>query len=129
MGLAKRALWIGAFDREPFLAAILRTGLVVGIGFIFTGSLWQWQSTGQLQFEHPIQGTNILQLLIDTCSPATTLRWPQRFLHVGISVLMLIPYARALASTWYFAYVEHDFRYAIYSSCTCLLLTYALLLW
>jgi len=129
MKLTKRAIWIGTFDREPFLAAILKTGLVVGLGLLVAGSLWQWQSTGHLQFEHPLQSGNILQLLIDACRPASALRWPKRFLHVGISVLILTPYARALASTWYFGYVERDYRYAIYSGCACLLLTYILLLW
>jgi len=128
MKLIKRTIWIGTFDRESFLAAILKTGLVVGLGLLIAGSLWQRQSTGHVQFERSLQGGNILQLLIDACRPASALRWPQRFLHVGISVLILTPYVRILASAWYFGYVERNHRYAMYAGCACLLLTYILLL-
>ena len=128
MKLIKRTIWIGTFDRESFLAAILKTGLVVGLGLLIAGSLWQRQSTGHVQFERSLQGGNILQLLIDACRPTSALRWPQRFLHVGISVLILTPYARTLMSAWYFGYVERDYRYAIYSGGASLLLTYILLL-
>ena len=109
----RRAVWVGTFDREPFIALILRVGTSLSLGLIVTGVAW-CAATNQFWLQPDLQGTNLLQLLaVELRSAQSGGTSPALLLHLGVAVLLLIPFARVAASAWYFAYVERHRTYAL----------------
>jgi uncharacterized membrane protein len=47
---------------------------------------------------------------------------------MGIGVLMLTPFVRVLASVFYFAFVEHNWKYTLFTAFVLSVLTYSLFL-
>lgn len=124
----KRARFLSTFDPEPFIAFILRTGVLLTIAFILAGLICE-KVTGQSSHDEHIKGTNVLQfLLADWRNASPLLRQPRLFLDLGIALLLFTPYLRTCASLWYFAFVERNRTYAAFTACLCLLMTYILFL-
>ena len=123
----RRAVWVGTFDREPFIASILRIGTLLSLGLIVVG--WTWGAlTNQYGLQPDLQGTNVLQLLTAELSRVSREgNWPTCLLHLGIAVLLLIPLGRVATSAWYFAYVERHRAYTAFTVCVALWLAYILL--
>jgi uncharacterized membrane protein len=59
---------------------------------------------------------------------ATPALRPRLLVNLGIGVLLLTPYVRVLASLVYFATVERDPKYALFTAFVLAVLTYSLLL-
>jgi len=53
--------------------------------------------------------------------------WPKILIHLAVVVLMLTPYLRVLASTFYFAFIERNWRHAAFSGFVLIITTIALL--
>jgi uncharacterized membrane protein len=53
---------------------------------------------------------------------------PRVLVNLGIGVLLLTPYLRVLASLVYFAIIEHDRKYTVFTAFVLAVLTYSLLL-
>ena len=125
----ERIKLVSTFDHEPLIGSILRNGTLASAALIVMGLTWRWIGTGRLGFEDALEGTNVLGfLLADLRRLASMGWWSPLFLHLGIAVLFLIPYARTLASLWYFAYVERNARFTLLTGCICAVMTYILLL-
>ena len=125
----KRAKWVSTFDREPFISAILRNLTMLSAICILSALAWRWAATGRLGFDDTLEGTNVLGFLLADLRHGLSAAWaPHLLLHAGVAALFMIPYVRALASLWYFAYVERNARYALFSGCVVAVLTYILLL-
>ena len=109
----RRAVWVGRFDREPFIALILRVGTSLSLGLLVASVAW-CAATNQFWLQPDLQGTNVLQLLAAEIQRVGAGEpWPTFLLHLAIAVLLLIPFARVVASAWYFAYVERHHTYAL----------------
>ena len=125
----KWAIRVSTFDHEPFIGSILRIGMLTSATFVLAGLTGRWIARGQPGFEGTLEGTNVLGfLLADLRHAASIGRWPTLALHLGIATLLLVPYARTLASLWYFARLERNARYALFTGCVCVVMTYILLL-
>ena len=125
----ERIKLVSTFDHEPFIGSILRYGTLASAALIMTGLTWRWIGTGRLGFEDALEGTNVLGFLLADLRHLASMGWrPPLLLHLGIAVLFLVPYARTLASLWYFAYVERNARFALLTGCICAVMTYILLL-
>ena len=120
----KRIRLLGTFDREPFISLTLRVGLLISLACILGGAGWQ-AVIGSLQDLTHIQGTNVVGLLLTEFAQGISLT-PNMFIHLGIAALLLTPYVRILASCWYFAMIEHDRRYALFTGVISAMLTYLL---
>jgi uncharacterized membrane protein len=56
-------------------------------------------------------------------------RWnPQTVVELGVCVLILTPYTRVLASMLYFAAVERNWKYTLFTLAVLAVLTYALVI-
>ena len=126
MDPTRRAVWVGTFDREPFIASILRIGTSLSLGLIVTGVAW-CAATNQFWLQPDLQGTNLLQLLAaELRSARSGGASPALLLHLGIVVLLLIPFVRVAASAWYFACVESRRIHALLAAVVAGVLAYIL---
>ena len=124
---ATRIRLLGTFDREPFIGSILRAGLILSALCIGLAVVWQSATSTLRHFGGPIQGTNVADLLRDSLTHIRSLHeWAAVLLDIGIASLLLTPYARVLASWWYFAAIERNRRYAFFTGIVSLVLTYML---
>ncbi len=117
------------FEMEPFIASVLRGGVLLSTGLILIGIVWHRVETGQLHFHDLLQGTNVFQFVLADLRHVTSagLR-PFLLTHLGIAVLMVTPYARVAAALLYFTCVERNRMHSILTGCVLALLTYILFL-
>ena len=120
----RRAVWVGTFDREPFIASILRVGTSLSLGLIISGVAW-CAATNQFWLQPDLEGTNLLQLFASELRSAQSGGTsPALLLHLGIAVLLFIPFARVAASAWYFACVERRRTHALLAAVVAGVLAY-----
>ncbi len=84
---------------------------------------------GYFKLEYSIVGMSLFEFTL------LTLRWMvsdailRRFIiNMGIAVLMLNFFVRVLASVFYFAFVEHNWKYTLFTAFVLSALTYSLFL-
>ena len=124
---ATRIRLLGTFDREPFIGSILRAGFLLSALCIGVAVVWQSATSSLRHFVEPIQSTNAADLLHDGLTRIRSVQeWPVGLLCIGITSLLLTPYARVLASCWYFAVIERNKPYACFTGVISLILTYVL---
>jgi uncharacterized membrane protein len=125
----EKALSDHHFDMESLVGYILLTGVLLSVALLVVGFVWRWARVGSLQFEHSIAGMNFFEFILSTLRQMTsqTLR-PRFFLNMGIGILMLTPFVRVLASVFYFAFVEHNWKYTLFTGFVLTVLTYSLFL-
>lgn len=117
------------FDMESLVGYILLTGVLLSVALLVIGFVWRWARVGNLRFEHSIAGMNFFEFTLSTLRQMTseTLR-PRVFLNMGIGILMLTPFVRVLASVFYFAFVDHNWKYTLFTGFVLVVLTYSLFL-
>ncbi len=117
------------FDMESLVGYILLIGVLLSVALLVVGFVWRWARVGNLRFEHSIAGMNFFEFIVSTLREMTsqTLR-PRLFLNMGIGILMLTPVVRVLASVFYFAFVEHNWKYTLFTGFVLGVLTYSLFL-
>jgi uncharacterized membrane protein len=114
-------------DMESLVGYILLTGVLLSVALLVVGFVWRWMRVGNLRFEHAIVGMNFFEFILSTLQQMSSqaLR-PRLFLNMGIAVLMLTPFVRVLASVFYFALVEHNWKYTLFTGFVLSVLTYSL---
>lgn len=128
MNRVARAKWIASFDMEDLVSSILKTSLLVSIGCVMAGLVFQRMSPGGAVGEDRLQGTNVLHfVLADRYRLTSPPLWPGLLIHLGIAVLMVSPYLRVVSSLFYFACVERSWKHALLTSIVAATLTYILL--
>ena len=117
------------FDMESLVGYILLIGVLLSVALLVVGFVWHWARVGNLRFEHSLAGMNFFEFILSTLQQITsqTLR-PRLFLNMGIGILMLTPFVRVLASVFYFAFVEHNWKYTLFTGFVLGVLTYSLFL-
>ncbi len=117
------------FDMESLVGYILLIGVLLSVALLVVGFVWRWVRVGNLRFEHSIAGMNFFEFILSTLRQMTsqTLR-PRLFLNMGIGILMLTPFVRVLASVLYFAFMEHNWKYTLFTGFVLTVLTYSLFL-
>ena len=113
---------------ETFIGYILLVGVLASIALLFAGTAWHWLTTGSLRLDYTIQSKNLWDFLI------TSLRntfggdfSPETVINLGISVLLLTPYTRVLASMIFFL-IERNWKYSVFTFFVFGVLTYSLFL-
>ncbi len=117
------------FDMETLVGYILLGGVLFSTASLAIGIAWHWEVTGEVGIDYPITGVNLFQFLLQDASLAASgaLR-PRLLISIGIAALMLTPYVRVLISMLYFAFVEHNRKYALITGFVFSVLTYSLVL-
>jgi uncharacterized membrane protein len=117
------------FDMESLVGYILLTGVLLSVALLVVGFVWRWARVGNLRFEHSIAGMNFFEFILSTLRQTASQAFrPRLFLNMGIGILMLTPFVRVLASVFYFAFVEHDWKYTFFTGFVLSVLTYSLFL-
>ena len=117
------------FDMESLVGYILLTGVLLSVALLAVSFVWRWARVGNLRFEHSIVGMNFFEFISSTLGQMASQAFrPRLFLNMGIGVLMLTPFVRVLASVFYFAFVEHNWKYTLFTSFVLSVLTYSLFL-
>lgn len=118
-----------SFDMEVLVGYILLVGVLLSMLLIAIGVTWHWMSTGQLGLDFPISGMNLFEfVLLDIRQVFSGVFRPRLFVNLGIAALMLTPYIRVLASLLYFAFVEHNHKYTVFTGFVFTVLTVSLFL-
>ncbi len=117
------------FDMEILVGYILLTGVLISAALLAIGLIWHWARWGNLRFEHSIVGMNFFEFILTTLrQTASHAVRPRLILNMGIGVLMLTPFVRVLASVFYFAFVERNWKYTLFTGFVLCVLTYSLFL-
>ena len=118
-----------ASKMDMLVGYVLAVGVLASIALILVGLVWHWLRTGSLRFEYSLQGMNLVEFIL-----ADERQWvggraqPYLLLNTGFAVLMLTPYVRVLASVLYFALIEHNWKYTLFTGFVLGVLTYSLFL-
>ena len=117
------------FEMECLVGYILLIGVLLSVALLAVGFVWRWVRVGSLRFEHSIAGMNFFEFILSTLRQMASYAFrPRLFLNMGIAVLMLTPFVRVLASVFYFAFVEHNWKYTLFTGFVLSVLTYSLFL-
>ncbi len=117
------------FDMEILIGYILLIGVLLSVGLLAVGFIWRWERSGNLRFQHTIVGMNFFEFVLTSLRQMGSheLR-PRVLLNMGIAVLMLTPVVRVLASVLYFALVQRNWKYTLFTGFVLGVLTYSLFL-
>ena len=116
-------------DMEGLIGYILLGGVLLSAALLAIGFVWRWVRSGNLQFQYTVAGMNFFEFVLSSLRQMTShdLR-PRVMVNMGIVVLMLTPFVRVLASVFYFALVERNWKYTLFTGFVLCVLTYSLFL-
>ncbi len=117
------------FDMEILIGYILLVGVLLSVALLAIGFLWRWERSANLRFQHTIVGMNFFEFVVTSLRQmgSHNLR-PRIMINMGIAVLMLTPFVRVLASVFYFALLERNWKYTLFTGFVLAVLTYSLFL-
>jgi len=116
-----------AFDVEILVGSILLGGVTISSALLEFGLAWHRLLTGQFELDYPLVSTNFAQfLLADIRDLFSNTIQPRSLINLGLAVLMATPYLRVLTSIVYFAFIERNWKYSLFTSFVFAVLTYTL---
>jgi uncharacterized membrane protein len=114
---------------DVLIGYVLCGGVVVCVLLIVAGLVWRWINTGQLGIDYTIPKMNLFEFVMSELHQLVGGQFrPRLLVSLGIAALMLTPYVRVLASLLFFAFVEHNWKYAAFTGFVLAVLTYSLFL-
>jgi uncharacterized membrane protein len=116
-------------DMELMVGSILLFGVLSSMALLAFGLAWHWLTSGNTVLDYSLAGTTVFQFVVNDVRQLTAgaLR-PRVVVNLGIAVLLLTPYVRVLASMLYFALVERNLKYSVFTAFVLVVLTYSLFL-
>lgn len=116
-------------NMDVLVGYILLIGVLVSVGLIIAGTLWNWLITHSLTTQFTISGENYFGFLISSLRQlfAGAIQ-PHLLISLGIVTLMFTPYLRVAASVVYFAFVARNLKYTLFTLFVFSVLTYSLFL-
>ena len=116
-------------DMDTIIGTTLQVGVILSLSLIATGLVWhrlRW-GTWQWPLDYKLPATTVFGFLVTDVEQATgEPARPRVLVNLGIAVLMLTPYVRVLMSMLYFAFVERNAKYAVFTAFVLAMLTYGL---
>jgi uncharacterized membrane protein len=116
------------FDMEMLIGYFLLVGVLLSAALILAGIIWHGLAFGNLQFEFALPRMNLFEFVVADFRRVRSGVDPRLLLNLGLAVLMLVPYGRVAASIVYFAGVERDWKYTLFTGLVWAVLTYSLFL-
>ncbi len=114
---------------DTVVGYVLLIGVLMSMVLIALGILWRWFNTGQLGMDYAISGVNFFEFVLeDLRQMALGAIRPRLLVSLGIATLMLTPFVRVFASMLFFALVDHNWKYTVFTAFVFLVLTYSLFL-
>ncbi len=119
----------GRWDMEVLVGYILLGGVLASVTLLGAGLIWRWAATGSVEFDYSLHGMNVFEFLrADLRQVASGAVRPRLLVNLGIAALLLTPYLRVLASMVFFAAVERNPKYTLFTAFVFSVLTYSLFL-
>ncbi len=116
-----------AHGMESLVGYILLGGVLTSAVLMSAGLVWFWATSGRAQGESPMAGTNLAQIFATVFQQiASGVLQPRQLIYLGLAVLLLTPYLRVAASALYFAVVERNMKYTVFTGFVLAVLTYSL---
>jgi uncharacterized membrane protein len=119
----------GETKLEVVISYVLIIGVVTSLIFEIAGIIFFYRAYGSLAISHNSQmflrGENFFIFLARLFS-GSSMSWPIRVITLGIAVLILTPYVRALLSVIYFA-ARENVKYLVITLFVLTILTISLL--
>ena len=116
-------------DMDTIIGFTLQIGVTLSLALIATGLVWhrfKW-GTWQWPLDYKLPATTVFGFFVTDVEQATgEPARPRMLVNLGIAVLMLTPYVRVLMSMLYFAFVERNRKYAVFTAFVLAMLTYGL---
>ena len=109
---------------ETLIGYILLVGVVISIALLLAGTIWHWFTTRTLRLDYEIKSNNLWDFLVTSFT--TGALTPKTVVDLGISVLLLTPYLRVLASMLYFLFAERNWKYSLFTFFVFSVLSYSL---
>jgi uncharacterized membrane protein len=114
---------------DALVGYILLIGVLVSVGLIIAGTLWNWLVTHSLTTLFTISGQNYFGFLTSSLRQLFSgAIQPRLLISLGIATLMFTPYLRVAASMVYFAFVARNLKYTLFTLFVFSVLTYSLFL-
>jgi len=114
---------------DSLVGYILIVGVLASFGLLAAGLAWHWWSTGAARLDYDLTGMTVFQFVVSDVRQLAAGAWrPRSFVNLGLAVLLLTPYARVVASVLYFALVERNAKYTVFTAFVLATLTYSLFL-
>jgi uncharacterized membrane protein len=114
---------------DLLIGYVLLGGVALSVALIIAGLVWRWINTGQLGIEYTIPKMNLFEFVTAELHDLVGGQFRPRFLtSLGITALLLTPYVRVLTSLLFFAFVEHNWKYSVFTGFVFAMLTYSLFL-
>jgi uncharacterized membrane protein len=112
---------------DLLIGSILFGGVILSSALLTTGLVWHWLRTGRLELEYSLGRMNFWEFLLgDIRHLFSSALQPSSLVNLGLATLMLTPYARVGASIGYFAFVERNWKYSVFTAFVFAVLTYSL---
>ena len=116
-------------DMDTIIGFTLQIGVTLSLALITTGLVWHRLKWGTWQWpaDYRLPATTVFGFLVADVEQATgEPARPRMLVNLGIAALMLTPYVRVLMSMLYFAFVERNRKYAVFTAFVLAMLTYGL---
>ncbi len=118
-----------AADMESLVGTILMVGVITSMTLILLGVIWHFAVNGNLTLDYTITGVNFFGFIVQIVQGLFSGAYrPRLLVRLGVVVLLLTPYLRVFASVGYFAFVEHNLKYSLFTLFVFSVLTYSLFL-
>lgn len=116
-----------AVDAEMLVGSILFCGVVTSSALLAIGLVWHRLATGDFELDYPLVAKSFAQfVLADIHQLFSSHLQPRALISLGLAILMVTPYLRVLVSIGYFALVERNWKYSLFTSFVFAVLTYSL---
>ena len=108
---------------------VLAGGVALSVLLIVAGLGWRWLGTGHPRVDYQLPQMNLFQFVAAETRELVAGKLRARLLvSLGIAALLLTPYLRVLVSLLYFVFVEHNWKYSLFTGFVLTVLTYSLFL-
>ncbi len=115
---------------ELLIGYLLLAGVLASVTLLIVGLVWQKIISGHFTLNYLISGMNLFQFV--TADFRTLLGGasfgPRIFVNLGIAALLLTPFIRVVASVFFFALAERNWKYTLFTLFVASVLTYSLFL-
>jgi len=116
-------------DLETLVSYVLLAGVAASMVLVLGGLVWHDLSSGTLRLAYTIRPMNFFAFAMESFQDAFRHGYrPRLMVSLGMVVLMLTPYVRVLASMIYFAAIEKNLKYTVFTLVVLGALSYSLFL-
>ncbi len=113
---------------DTVIGYVLLGGVLVSVALLVAGLIWHWIKTGQVGVKFKIVRLNLFEFVAAELRGIGNDFRPRLLVGLGIAALLLTPYLRVAASLAFFALVERNWKYSLFTGFVLAVLTYSLFL-